>query len=157
MSAGLVPDKLDHLSAVRSLAKLMDTAFTIPGTNVRFGLDALLGLLPGIGDAISSAVGGYIVMIAAQLGVSRAVLWRMTLNLGIDMLVGAIPLVGDLFDIGWKANVMNANLLERALADPEGTRRRSAGVLAGLVLVLLLLTAGTVALTWWVLQMLVKS
>jgi hypothetical protein len=151
------PEHLDQLAGLRSLAKLMDTALTIPGTNVRFGLDALLGLLPVIGDLISSAIGSYIIMAAAQMGASRAVVWRMMLNQTIDLIVGSVPIVGDILDIGWKANVMNVNLLERALNDPEGTRRASAGVLVGLAFVLLAVTAGTVALTWWLLRTLASG
>ena len=145
-------DEIDKVAAVRALANLMDAAFTLPGTNIRVGLDALLGLLPVIGDAISSAIGSYIIVIASHLGVSKAVLARMALNQGIDMLIGIVPLVGDVFDIGWKANLRNAKLLEQALADPRGANRQSLLLVSGLVLALLALTAGTAALTWWMLR-----
>ncbi len=153
MATEIARTEFNHLAAVRSIARLMDSAVTIPGLNVRLGLDTLLGLLPGIGDAIGSAVGGYIILIASQLGVSRAVLARMTLNQGIDMLVGAIPFVGDLFDIGWKANLMNARLLEEALNDPQSTNRHSIGIIIALIAALLILSLGSIALTIWLVSL----
>ena len=146
-----------QLASVRMLARLMDTAFEIPGTRIKFGLDALLGLLPGLGDAISSAIGGYIVLIAAQMGVPRAVLWRMTLNLGIDALVGVVPLLGDALDVAWKANVKNAALLERALADPHAVRRSSTWMLLGVVGVVLLLIAASAVVTWLIVRAVATS
>ena len=142
----------DHVAAARALARMMDSAFTIPGTNVRVGLDSLIGLIPVVGDAIGSVIGSYIVLVAARLGVPRVVLWRMMLNLGVDTVVGLVPLVGDALDVAWKANVKNAELLERALQDPRGTRRASYGVLAGLILGLVGLIAGGVALGVWLVR-----
>lgn len=150
------PKELEQLEALKALAHVMDTAITIPGTNVRMGLDALLGLLPGIGDAISSAVGSYIILAAGKFGVPRPVIWRMVLNQTIDLVIGVIPFVGDLLDIGWKANVMNVALLEKSLNDPTAARRSSAGLLLSLVVLLLMLTAGTMALFWWLVVTLVK-
>ncbi len=143
------------LPAVRALAKVMDKAVTIPGTNISFGLDALIGLIPGVGDAIGSAIGGYVVLIAHRLGVPTAVLARMVMNLGVDALIGLIPFAGDLLDIGWKANVRNANLLEQALVDPRGTRRSSAWVVVGLLLAVFAIGAGTAALGYFVISRLV--
>lgn len=146
------PEQLDQLAVARSIANIMDTAITVPGTNIRMGLDTLLGLLPGIGDAISSAVGSYIIVLAGQLGVSRPVIWRMVLNQTIDMVVGAVPFLGDILDIGWKANVKNVALMEKALNDPDAARRASTGMIVGLVLLLVAITAGTVSLMWWLLK-----
>lgn len=136
------------LPAVRALAHLMDKAVTLPGTNVSIGLDALLGLLPGIGDTVSSAIGGYTVLIAHRLGAPTPVLVRMVLNLGVDAVIGVVPVAGDLLDLGWKANVKNAHLLEQALADPRGARRASTWVVAGLLAAVMALGAGTAALTY---------
>lgn len=152
MSTAIARPDHDQVAAIRSLAKMMDAAVTLPGTNIRVGLDTLLGLLPGIGDAISTAIGSYIIMIASQLGVSKAVLARMALNQGIDMLIGLVPFAGDLLDIGWKANLKNAALLEQAVTDPKAANRQSRWVVGGLILGLVALTAGTVTLTWWVMQ-----
>ncbi len=145
------------LPAVRALAQIMDRAVTLPGTKISFGLDALLGLLPGIGDTISSAIGGYIVLIAHRLGVPTAVLTRMVLNLGVDALIGIIPFAGDLLDIGFKANVRNAKLLEEALADPRGARRASAWVVVGLLTAVMAIGAGTAALGYFLFRALFGS
>src|SRR5687767_12049805 len=98
------------------LSQWMDTRFQIPGMEWRFGLDALLGLLPGVGDLISALIGMYIVSAAARHGVSRVTLARMGMNLGIDFVLGSVPLVGDLFDVAWKANQMNLELLRQSLS-----------------------------------------
>lgn len=137
------------LPAVRALAQIMDRAITLPGTKVSVGLDALLGLFPVVGDAISSAVGSYIILVAHRLGVPTAVLTRMTLNQGVDALVGLIPFVGDALDIGWKANVKNAKLLEEALADPRAAKRASTWVVAGLLALVFAIGAGTAALGYF--------
>ena len=106
------------------LAHWLDTIFEIPGIRLRFGIDALLGLLPGVGDTASALASVYILQAASKHGVPRVTLARMTLNIGIDLVVGAIPIVGDLFDVYWKANRMNVELLRRHLkANP--TRQRS--------------------------------
>ena len=125
----------------------MDAAVTIPGTNIRFGLDALIGLVPGLGDMAGAAMSGYIVLAAARLGAPTPVLVRMVTNVAIDGVVGSVPLLGDLFDVGWRANIRNTDLLDRHLAAPAATRRASTGVVAGIVLLLVLLAVGAVALT----------
>lgn len=124
-AAGLTRAGSGELAVVRGLAKVLDEAVTIPGTRRKVGLDAILGLIPGIGDVGSAAVGGYIILAASRLGVPAVVLWRMVLNQAIDTVFGLVPLVGDLFDVAWRANSKNAALLTRALADPAGARRSS--------------------------------
>src|SRR5205823_2684247 len=143
----------DALQHVRAVARLMDTAFVLPGTRFRIGLDPLLGLIPGIGDLIGAAISTYIVLVAAELGVSRAVVLRMFLNIAIDTVGGSVPVVGDVFDAAWKANAMNVALLERALAEPHRTHRSSVWLLIGIAAGGLLLVAGGGALTVWVLQL----
>lgn len=93
------------------LAYLLDERFSIPGTNWRFGLDAIIGLIPGLGDLVTSAISAYIVSEAHHLGASRVMLLRMSWNVVLDTLLGSIPLAGDVFDAGWKANRRNVNLL----------------------------------------------
>ena len=146
------PVRTDPAANLRSLARLLDTAVTIPGTNIRFGLDALIGLVPGLGDMAGAAMSGYIVLAAARLGAPAPVLVRMVTNVAIDGVVGSVPLLGDLFDVGWRANIRNTDLLDRHLAEPAATRRASAGVVAGVVLALVLLAVGAVALTIAVLK-----
>jgi len=97
------------------LATLLDSAVLIPGTKIRFGADAIIGLVPGIGDAITTALSAWIVYEAHRLGVPRHLLVRMIGNVAIDGLFGAVPLVGDLFDVMWRANKRNMRLLRQHL------------------------------------------
>lgn len=105
-----------------ALARLMDSSFTIPGTNVRFGLDAIIGLVPVAGDLISNAISTYIVWEARRLGVSRWTMARMIANTAVDTVVGAIPIVGDAFDVAFRVNMRNLALLKAHMArnDPHG-------------------------------------
>jgi hypothetical protein len=111
------------LQRVRDLAWLLDNSIPIPGTSIRIGLDPILGLIPGLGDAVGALLSGYILLRAGDLGVSRGTLARMGLNVLIEALLGMVPLVGDLFDAGWKANQRNIKLLERSLTMPVLARR----------------------------------
>jgi Domain of unknown function (DUF4112) len=113
----------ERIARLDALASLLDTAFVLPGTNVRFGVDALIGLVPGIGDAITTALSLYLIHEARQLGAPRHVLIRMLANTALDGMVGAVPLVGDAFDVMWRANRRNMRLLQDWLARNE--RRRS--------------------------------
>ena len=101
------------LDALRRWAVLLDSAFRIPGTRIRFGLDALIGLVPGLGDLASPAFTAVILLHAAHLRLPRIIQARMVLNAAIDVLLGFTPLAGDLADVAWKANLRNLALLER--------------------------------------------
>lgn len=138
------PPELKHLAA---LAHLLDRAFRIPGTQWRFGLDALIGLIPGLGDAIGSLLGAYSLWLARRLGAPGAVQARMVVNLVVDGVVGLVPLAGDLFDFAFKAHSRNHALLAQWLRSPHETRRASSLVLVAGVLVLLVL----LGLAVWVL------
>ena len=135
-----------HLARVRALARLLDTAARVPGTGIRFGLDAILGLVPGLGDLAGTAVAGYIVLAAARLGAPPALLLRMLLNLGIDTAVGAVPVLGDVFDVAWRANVRNVALIEEHVASPATARRSSRLLVALVILGVAVLGAAAVAL-----------
>jgi hypothetical protein len=135
-----------QLERLRTLARVLDSALRIPGTRYRFGLDALIGLVPGIGDAIGAIFSTLIIWQAARLGAPNATLVRMVANVGVDTLVGEIPLLGDLFDFGWKSNTMNLNLLEEHLQRPAVARKGSRRVLLLLGAGLLLLFVGAIAL-----------
>ncbi len=141
-----LPDKFQSL---RSLAKFMDAQFRIPGTNIRFGLDGLLGLIPGFGDVSTFAVSGYLLWLMANNGASGYVLARMALNIMIDSLLGSIPIIGDLFDIAFKANMRNMKLLEEHYR--EGRHRGGAWKVVVPVLIVVLLF---VAFTIWILYQL---
>lgn len=115
------------LQRIRWLANVFDDRFRLPGTDRRFGLDGLLGLIPGIGDTATGAVSLYLAAEAWRLGMPVSTILRMFVNVGIDTVLGSIPLVGDLFDFAWKANQKNVRLvldhLERRNA-PDMVARR---------------------------------
>ncbi len=98
---------------IERLAHWLDSQFSIPGTNIRFGLDAILGLFPAIGDLLPSLASLYILFAAARYGVSRATLLRMAMNIAFDFAAGSVPVAGDVFDVYWKSNDRNAALLAK--------------------------------------------
>src|SRR3954465_6773945 len=100
----------DRIARLDALATLLDTAILIPGTDIRFGLDALIGLVPGIGDAITTAMSLFIVHEAKQLGAPGHVIARMVANVAFDGIVGAVPVIGDAFDVMWRSNKRNMRL-----------------------------------------------
>lgn len=108
-----------------ALARVMDSAVQIPGTNIRMGVDALLGLLPVVGDAISATISSYLIWEAKQMGVSKFVLARMAGNVAIDTVIGAVPFAGDIFDVAYKANMKNIALLKKHV-DKHGLRHAGA-------------------------------
>lgn len=134
------------------IADLFDQAFRIPGTSWRFGIDAIIGLVPGAGDLIGSLVGLYGIIVARQLGAPASIQIRMLLNLGVDALVGAIPLLGDLFDFAFKAHVRNRVLLERWRLQPHRTHRSSALSLIAILLGLIVILGGAIWITIWTLH-----
>jgi len=107
------PDREAEIARLERLAHWMDDRFTIPGTNIRYGFDALIGLIPGVGDTGAALFSAYMIARARALGVPRRHLWRMSANVLVDLIVGSIPLVGDLFDVGFKANRRNVEILRR--------------------------------------------
>jgi uncharacterized protein DUF4112 len=109
------PLQWERLEQLRAVARLMDSQFQIPGTNIQVGLDALLGLVPGLGDLISSAVSVWLIREARRMGASRWLVARMVWNVVVDTTIGAVPVVGDAFDVVWKANRKNIELLSRHL------------------------------------------
>ena len=152
MTAPPRPVRADQASNLKALARLMDSAVAIPGTNIRLGLDSVIGLIPGLGDLAGAAMSGYIVLAAARLGVPTPVLIRMVANVAVDGVIGSIPLLGDLFDVGFRANLRNTDLIERHLDNPVATKRASIGAVAGIVLALVLLAVGAVTVTIAVLR-----
>lgn len=138
------PDVARTHARLRRLAHVLDTVIPLPG-GLRIGLDGLVGLIPGVGDAAGALVSSYIIAEAHRLGVPWVILARMSLNVLLEALVGAVPVVGDLFDFAWKANRRNVALLEAHLENPGAARRRSAWEVGGAVLALL----GATALLAW--------
>jgi hypothetical protein len=147
-------DTRARVENLRDLARLLDSAVRVPGTNFRVGLDPILGLLPVAGDAPAALLSAYVVAEAAVLGVPRATLVRMLATLLVDAVVGSLPVVGDAFDAVWKANDRNVRLLEARLDDPAGSRRDGrvvAALAVGLFVALLALGAGATLGALWLL------
>ena len=113
------PSREDSLARITLLAKLLDNAFVIPGLNRRVGLDSVIGLVPGVGDAISAALASYIIWEARQLGLPRWKIARMIGNVAVDTALGAVPLAGDVFDIFFKANERNMRIIHDHLGTPK--------------------------------------
>jgi hypothetical protein len=139
-------DLVVSLDRVRRIARLWDEAVRIPVLGWRVGLDAVVGLVPGIGDVVGLIASLYPMIAAARFGAGPAVVLRMAGNILLDVIVGAMPVVGDLFDVAWMANVRNRDLLERWARDPHRVRR---GSRAALVIAALTAT-GLLGLTTWV-------
>ena len=164
LNRGMTPEVLDDndpgprrnqpASELEQLARLMDAAFIIPGTNIRFGLDAVLGLIPGLGDAATSIVSMMILQAASRSGLPRTTMLRMAANVAIDFLLGSLPLVGDAFDVFWKSNQMNVDLLKRHLAltpvESRRARRNDGWFVALLGVGLLLILGACVTVAYWI-------
>ena len=133
------------------LAHLLDDWFRIPGTSIRFGLDGIIGLVPGLGDILAGLASCIIVIAAWFRGVPYVTLLRMVVNLGLDVLIGAIPILGDAFDIAWKANRRNYALMTKHLREPHRHTWRDyvfLGVLVATLMALFLVPA--ILLVWLV-------
>lgn len=140
---------------LEKLAWLLDSSITVPGTGFRVGLDGIIGLIPGIGDAVGSVVSSYILAEGARLGVSKLTLMHMGFNILIESIVGLIPFVGDLFDFAWKANQKNVELLYRHLESPPAAKKSDRLTAWVLLTVLILALIGVVYLgfsvmTWFI-------
>ena len=131
------------------LSHLLDDCFRVPGTSIRFGLDGIVGFIPGAGDLIAGLASCVIIIAAWARGVSYVTLARMLANWGIEVVLGSVPLVGNLFDIGWKANRRNYKLLTASMTDPHGVKRRSWLFFAVLCVAFIALLAAPLVLLGW--------
>jgi hypothetical protein len=152
---GSLPQSTDRnrILFARFLADLLDQRFTIPGTSIRVGLDPILGLIPGIGDALANIAGSAILLIAAQFNVPKIILIRMGLNVAGNALIGAIPIIGDIFSIWFRSNARNADLLERYAA--TGTRRAGLNdwlFVIGIIAAVVLIVVGTIVSIVWLIR-----
>lgn len=143
----VAPQQNKAIKNLDRLARFMDSQFRIPGTGIRFGADAIVGLLPGGGDLAGFMVSGYMIAVLAKNGASGFVLARMALNVLVDTLVGSIPILGDIFDLAFQANRRNMKLMHEHYV--EGRHRGSAWkIIVPLLLLLLLIVAGLVWIAW---------
>ena len=144
------------LLALRRFAYFMDEAVSIPGTPFKIGLDAALGLIPGIGDIIGGVLSTWIVIGALRHRVPPRIIMRMLLNIGIDLLFGAVPLAGDVFDFLYEENVKNLRLLEKHRDRRHPPRSYAAIAVVGMFILLLVvavavtIVAAAVALVLWI-------
>jgi len=134
----------------------LDAGIRVPGTNLRFGLDPILGLIPGAGDAAGAVLSGWILVEASRMGASRPTLMRMAGNMALDAVAGTVPLLGDIFDFAWKANLRNVALLERHLAAPDRAERADRSFVLLVIFGILGLAVGLlvlgILLTRWVVR-----
>lgn len=133
------------LQRIQRLAWLLDNAIPIPGTTLRIGIDPIIGLIPGLGDAVGGLFSAYIVLEAARLGARGPTILRMCWNVLLEVVLGMIPVLGDFFDAGWKANARNIALLERHLLDHQVARTRDRGFILALSIGLFLGLGGVIA------------
>lgn len=152
-SAGGRGTSSPSFTAVSRFAYWLDAGIRIPGTTLRFGLDPILGLIPGVGDAAGAVLAGWILVEAIRVGASRATVLRIAGNVALDAGLGALPFIGDIFDFAWKANLRNVALLERHLAQPERAARADRWVLvlvvSGVSVTVLGLLALGILVTRW--------
>ena len=140
----------ERIGRLRRLAWLLDSSIPIPGTRFTIGLEALVGLVPFIGDLVGVAFSIVILAESARLGVGKRILARMALNVALEGLVGLVPLAGDVFDAAWKANQRNVRLLNEWLERPVRTERASGWLVFGLLAVPLVLPLLLLALLLYV-------
>lgn len=122
------------------LAWFLDNSIPLPGINYRIGVDAIIGLIPGIGDAVGTLLSSYILGEAARFGVPKTILLKMGYNIAIESIVGIIPFFGDIFDMTWKANYRNVQLLETYMDNPHKTTSANRYFIAGLAVALVIFT-----------------
>ena len=145
----LTPAQEQRLAVLRRVSRLLDSAFEVPGTSYRIGLDPILGLLPGLGDLVSPIFTIGLLWQARDLGIPRVVQLRMLFNVALDSLLGVVPVVGDLFDFAWKSNDMNLALLERHAYEERSGSARDWLFVSALIAVLVLIAAAPFVLLAW--------
>lgn len=140
-------------SKSRKFAELLDSRYTIPGTRIKIGLDPIFGLVSGIGDLAGASLSVYFMFYATSMGAGASVLLRMFMNIMADLIIGLIPIFGDLFDVAWKANLRNAKLLEELEADSEKLEQESTTLMWVLFTILVTILVGiTIAIIWAVIE-----
>jgi len=144
--SSLPPKSTNALRRIRAVSHLLDNAIPIPSTGIRVGIDPLIGLFPGGGDGISLLFSVYIVLESLRFRLPKETLIRMVMNVLVDAVVGSVPMVGDLFDVAWKANARNIRLVEAHLDNPQPQTMSDRLVVWAIAIVLMLLLVGAIAL-----------
>lgn len=142
---------------LEALAWLMDNSIPIPGTGRRIGLDAVIGLVPGLGDLLTSGASLFVIVRAAGHGLPRITVIRMLLNLGIDLVVGAIPVLGDAFDLWFKANQRNVELFRRHAVAPSASTSGDWSFVVGVLAAGVAIIVAGIALAVWLLAQLLSA
>ena len=159
--AGRKHSQAEVEASLDQLSRWMDGVFRIPGVGWRFGLDAVIGLVPGLGDTATTLVGFYILAAGVRYRVPKVTLLRMALNIAVDYLFGAVPLSGDLFDAAWKSNQKNVELIRRraTVSQEEAQHGRLSDwlFLGVIMLLLLLLLIGSLTVAWYILSFLARQ
>jgi hypothetical protein len=146
-----LPTSATTLDALRRYAVLLDSQFRVPGTNIRFGLDAIVGLIPGLGDISTPVFAGLLLLQGVRMRLPLVVQARMVLNAAIDMLLGLVPVAGDIVDIGFKANLRNLALLERHATHGVAPSKSDYIVVIVCLIVLAFVAIAPVVVLMWVL------
>jgi hypothetical protein len=147
----------NRLRAIRALQRFLDSAFRLPGTRIRFGWDPIVGLVPWVGDVLAALIGGAIIVHAHQLRVPRVVQLRMLFNVGLDLLIGAVPVAGDVADIFWKSNDRNMVLLDRHRAQPGPAHASDWLFVSAVLIVIALIAAVPVLVLYFILHLLGRA
>lgn len=142
-------DKSLHHSKSRKIAEWLDSRFTIPGTKIKVGIDPIIGLVSGIGDLAGASLSVYFMFYATRLGAKSSVLVRMFVNILADLTIGAIPILGDIFDVAWKANLRNAKLLEKLEENPDRLETESTALMWLLFIVLVAILIAVIIVIGW--------
>jgi hypothetical protein len=146
-----------RLRSLRSLQRLLDEAFHLPGTTLRFGIDPIIGLLPWVGDVLTAVLSCAILMQAHHMGLPRVVQLRMLLNIGIDVLIGVVPLVGDVADVFWKSNTRNLALLETHAAEVRPPSLGDWLFVGGVILTIVAIAALPLVVMYWIVHALMAE
>jgi len=146
-----------RMIALRGLQRLLDDVFRVPGTGIRFGWDPVIGLVPWVGDVLTAIFSCAIIVQAHHLRVPRIVQLRMVMNVAIDVLVGVVPLVGDVADVFWKSNAKNFALLERHAAPDTKATRGDWLFVAGAVSAILLIAAAPLIMVYWIVHSMMRA
>jgi len=145
------------MNALRSLQRLLDSVFRVPGTNIRFGWDPIIGLVPWAGDVLTAVFSCAIILQAHHMRVPGVVQLRMMMNVAIDVFVGVIPVFGDIADVFWKSNAKNFELLERHAAQVQPASRGDWLFVTGIIAAVVLIAAVPLVVLYWLVHVLVAD